>query len=296
MAEHKVQGGDMLLFIDPAGGTDYSMVVCLTSVGVSDSVSVVDASSACGPDKSPGTLEISYSFEGQHLQDPTTGQISGTDLRILLRSETTIGWKLSPETPVDGDEIHTGTGYLSELSSTYAFDSVGVFTGTLQPYGTPEITIYGGGGGFTIGQDYQGGKIAYIDGTGEHGIIVAWTDDSHVNVWSDAYAITGCTNDALYAGLTDTNVIEGLYATSAGWDTRQLTQGGYTDWCLPTANDWYAMRPNCSALSINFFGLFWTCNENTGDANNALAFDPFGNTTMILDKSGLGVYIAVRYF
>lgn len=141
MAEHKVSGGTMLLFIDPTGGTDYDTVVCLTSVGKSDSVNVVDASSACGPDKSPGTLEISYTFEGQHLQDPASGKISGTSLRELLRSKTTIGWKIAPETPAIGDELESGTGYLSELSSTYAYDSVGTFTGTLQPYGTPTITV-----------------------------------------------------------------------------------------------------------------------------------------------------------
>lgn len=141
MAEHKVAGGTMLLFIDPAGGTDYDTVVCLTSVGKSDSINVVDASSACGPDKSPGTLEISYSFEGQHLQDPVSGKISGTSLRQLLRAKTTIGWKIAPESPVTGDEIEEGTGYLSELSSTYAYDSVATFSGTLQPYGTPSITI-----------------------------------------------------------------------------------------------------------------------------------------------------------
>ena len=141
MAEHKVAGGTMLLFIDSTGGTSYDTVVCLTSVGKSDSVSVVDASSACGPDKSPGTVEISYSFEGQHLQDPASGKISGTSLRQLLRAKTTIGWKISPVSPVTGDEVEEGTGYLSELSSTYAFDSVGTFSGTIQPYGTPTITV-----------------------------------------------------------------------------------------------------------------------------------------------------------
>jgi len=141
MAEHKVAGGTMLLFIDPEGGTDYDTVVCLTSVGKADSVTVVDASSACGPDKSPGTLELSYSFEGQHLQDPDSGKISGTSLRQLLRSKTTIGWKIAPETPVTGDEIESGTGFLSELSSTYAFDSIGTFTGSIQPQGTPIISV-----------------------------------------------------------------------------------------------------------------------------------------------------------
>ena len=141
MAEHKVAGGTMLLFIDSTGGNNYDTVVCLTSVGKSDSVSVVDASSACGPDKSPGTVEISYSFEGQHLQDPASGKISGTSLRQLLRAKTTIGWKISPVSPVTGDEVEEGTGYLSELSSTYAFDSVGTFSGTIQPFGTPTITV-----------------------------------------------------------------------------------------------------------------------------------------------------------
>lgn len=141
MAEHKVAGGTMLLFIDPAGGTDYDTVVCLTSVSKSASVTVVDASSACGPDKSPGTIELSYGFEGQHLQDPVTGKISGTSLRQLLMSKATIAWSIEPESPVTGDEIEYGTGYISELSSTYAFDSVGTFTGTIQPYGTPTIEI-----------------------------------------------------------------------------------------------------------------------------------------------------------
>lgn len=141
MAEHKVQGGTMLLFIDPAGGTNYDTVVCLTSVGKTDSIDPVDASSACGPDKSPGKVAISYSFEGQHLQDPDTGKISGTSLRQLLRAKTFFGFKISPVTPVTGDEIEEGVGYFSELSSTYAFDSVGVFSGVIQPVGQPTITV-----------------------------------------------------------------------------------------------------------------------------------------------------------
>jgi hypothetical protein len=141
MAEHKVAGGTMLLFIDPAGGTAYDTVVCLTSVSKADSVTVVDAASACGPDKSPGTLELSYSFEGQHLQDPDSGRISGTDLRIILRSKSQFAWKIAPVSPVAGDEIEVGVGFFSELSSSYAFDSIGTFTGTIQPVGTPSLSV-----------------------------------------------------------------------------------------------------------------------------------------------------------
>jgi len=141
MSEHKVAGGTMLLFIDPTGGTDYDTVVCLTNLTTADAVSVVDASSACGPDKSPGTIEISYTFEGQHLQDPASGKISGTNLRQLLRNKATVGFKLSPVAPVTGDEVQEGTGYISELGSTYSYDSIGTFSLTLQPFGTPSITI-----------------------------------------------------------------------------------------------------------------------------------------------------------
>lgn len=133
----------MLLFIDPEGGTNYDTVVCLTSVGKSDSVAVVDGASACGPDNSPGALTISYTFEGQHLQDPDTGKISGTSLRTLLRAKTTIGFLISPVTPVEGDEIESGTAFISDLSSTYAFDSFATFTGTLTPFGTPTLTTEG---------------------------------------------------------------------------------------------------------------------------------------------------------
>jgi hypothetical protein len=142
MAEHRV-GADnpMLLFIDPLGGTSYDTVVCLTRVSKSDTVDSADASSACGPNKSIGNLSISYSAEGYHLQDPDSGKISGTSLRILLRDKATVGFKIAPATPVAGDEIEEGTGFLSSLSSDYAFDADATFTLELQPFGTPTITI-----------------------------------------------------------------------------------------------------------------------------------------------------------
>ena len=293
MAEHKVEGGNMLLFIDPNGGNAYDIVVCLTSVSKADSVTVVDASSACGPDKSPGTIELSYAFEGQHLQDPDSGKISGTDLRFLLRDEQTIGWMIAPETPVTGDEIESGTGFLSELSSTYSFDSVATFSGTISPYGDPTLSIYGQSAGLAVGQAYQGGTIAFLNEAGDHGIIAAWLDDSHSNIWGSVGSI-GATADTLYGGLANTNLIEAAWATSAGYDARQLTNGTYTDWCLPSTLDWYAIQPNCTTLGIDQFIEYWTCVES--DATNAFSFNPDANSAFIADKTNTKEFIAVRYF
>jgi hypothetical protein len=113
-------------------------------VSKSDSVDTVDSASACGPNKSIGSVNISYSAEGYHIQDADTGKISGTSLRQLLRSRTTVGFKISPQTPVEGDEVETGTGFLSSLSSDYAFDADATFTLELQPFGSPVITVTAG--------------------------------------------------------------------------------------------------------------------------------------------------------
>lgn len=141
MAEHKVSAGTMLLFIDPNGGTAYDTVLCLRSVSITDSVAAIDISSWCGPGKLPGLNDITLSFDGYHLQDPNSGSISGTDLRILLRNKTTIGWKLSPASPVGGDEIQTGIGFISDLSSSYSFDNVGSFNFTINVKGDVTTTI-----------------------------------------------------------------------------------------------------------------------------------------------------------
>jgi hypothetical protein len=234
MSEHKVNGGTMLLFIDPTGGTNYDTVVCLTSVGQAMSVQPVDASSACGPDKSPGAIDISYTFEGQHLQDPITGQISGTDLRLLLMAEQTVGWKLSPETPVTGDEIQEGTGYLSELSSTYAFDSVGVFTGTLQPYGVPTINIYRPGAvNFAVQIEgpeiLSGGFDIYSISGSVFDVTVDWGDGNltnytGLNYYNTTYTYPG--NDiyiiTVIPSTTDINISFGPNLAAGGTQIRQF--------------------------------------------------------------------------
>lgn len=145
MSEHKYKLGalGMLLYMDLSGiapYTNYDTVVCLTEVSPQDSVAVIDSSSACGPDKQAGIAEFTIGGSGIHLVDPTTGKVSGTSLRIALRNKTLCGYKISPATPEEGDEIETGTCFVQQLGSTYNFNAPTNFTFTLQPYGTSTIT------------------------------------------------------------------------------------------------------------------------------------------------------------
>lgn len=295
MAEHKVNGGDMLLFIDPLGGTNYDTVVCLTSVGISDSVQPVDASSACGPDKSPGAVDISISFEGQHLQDPTSGDISGTDLRILLRAEQTIGWMLSPVSPQPGDEIQTGTGYLSELSSTYAFDSVGVFSGTIQPYGLPTTTVEPSGPTLSLGDNYAGGTIAYLDNTGQHGFVFLY--DMGGYFWQEEIpgTLTGSNGTSIGSGDTNTSTIISSGATS--YPALACVNGpynGYNDWVFPSMNEMYEIINNKSYYpSIDLSGTYWTSTEY--DSDNAYKCTTLG-ALISANKQNIYNVFPIRYF
>jgi hypothetical protein len=143
MAQRKVIGKDILLFIDPAGGTEYKTLVCLTSNGLNRTTAITDAASKCGPDSQPGAQTISIPFTGQIMVDPETGKASEGDLHDLWANSTNIGWKIGPAVPVDGDIIYSGQGFISDLSSTQDMNGA-TFTGTIAVSGAVTKTIYPG--------------------------------------------------------------------------------------------------------------------------------------------------------
>lgn len=143
MAQRKVNGKDILLFIDPAGGTDYKTIVCLTSNSKKLATATLDAASKCGPDSSPGAQTISIDFTGQVVVSPDTGKVSEADLFTLWANSTQIGWKIGPAVPVEGDVIYEKQGFIADLSDTYDMNGA-TFTGTIAVSGTPVQTIYPG--------------------------------------------------------------------------------------------------------------------------------------------------------
>lgn len=138
--ERKVTGNDMLLFIDPAGGTSYSLVVCLTSNSFNIANAVIDAKSKCGPDNLPGVQSFEVSFEGQIIWSPDSGRVGHYSLLTLASNKTTIGWKMAKATnTVDGNVSITGTAFIANVDSTFADEAPGTFACTLGIYGTPTI-------------------------------------------------------------------------------------------------------------------------------------------------------------
>ena len=117
-----------------------------------------------------------------------------------------------------------------------------------------------------IGQPYQGGIIAYLDSTGQHGLIVATADQSLGIQWygiNGDYIVTGATGTAIGTGLTNTNTIiaaqgSGSYAASIA---RDYNGGGYTDWFLPSKDELNILYENKFAIGGFTDYYYWSSTE-----------------------------------
>ena len=99
-------------------------------------------------------------------------------------------------------------------------------------------------GQFYIGASYGGGIIFYIDGTGQHGLISAITDQSTGAQWGCTGTFWGGTSTAIGTGQANTTIIVNGCSAIAGIAARicnDLVLNGYTDWFLPSLDELYQM-------------------------------------------------------
>lgn len=141
MAQRTVNGKDILLFIDPSGGTDYKTIVCLTDNSLTRTTGIESANSKCGPDSGPGDQTQSISFAGQIVYEAETGKIASHSMHSLWSSSTSISWKMSTATPVSGDVVYSGAGWISELTEGAPVNGRATFSGTISVTGTITQTV-----------------------------------------------------------------------------------------------------------------------------------------------------------
>ncbi len=141
--------------------------------------------------------------------------------------------------------------------------------GELQVYnGTAWTNMVGGtaqSAQLVIGQSYQGGKIAYIDGTGLHGLIAADADLSAAAIWwNGSSTITGATGTAIGTGMANTNTIiasQGNTGTYAAKICRDYRGGNYTDWFLPSKDELNQLYVNKVAVGGFANNVYWSSTE-----------------------------------
>ena len=154
---------------------------------------------------------------------------------------------------------------------------------------------------FGIGQNYGGGKIFYLDGTGYHGLIAAFTDQTGFSCyWDNGFTYhTGATSITIGAGFANTNTIisyqgAGSYAAKIA---RTYTGGGYSDWYLPSENELYQLYLNKATIGGFNTGMYWSSSEDI--SNYALAMGRefnFGVSNHFSKSSTYGSVRAIRAF
>ncbi len=124
---------------------------------------------------------------------------------------------------------------------------------------------------FTIGQDYQGGKIAYIDATGLHGLIAAPVDQGQAK-WHDlnlsgGNSTTGATGVEIGTGKSNTDAIIAFHGSEnhAARICYDLVLGGYDDWYLPSKLELNQLYINRVAIgnfaNSNSYFFYWSSSE-----------------------------------
>jgi len=123
--------------------------------------------------------------------------------------------------------------------------------------------------GKTFGTDYAGGYVFYNDGNGG-GLVSAKTDQSTGIIWAILAYQTTLVNGTLYtigSGSTNTDKIiaqNGVGNTYAAGNARSCTDGGYSDWFLPSRDELDLMYTKLKKNGVGSFAAnyYWSSSEN----------------------------------
>jgi hypothetical protein len=125
-----------------------------------------------------------------------------------------------------------------------------------------------------LGENYGGGKIFWLDETGQHGLIAASSDQSAKGVaWNPGKLVaTGANADVLYSGLKNSEKIISVQGSNEMSAARlcldlAITSNNivYNDWYLPSRfelNLLYQQKMLIGGFNI-ISGIYWSSTETT---------------------------------
>jgi hypothetical protein len=160
----------------------------------------------------------------------------------------------------------------------------------------------------SIGDYYQGGKIAHIlvsgetgyDANTQHGLIASVNDLIYFIRWyKGSYTTTGATGTAIGTGLSNTNAIiasQGELATSyAAGVARAYNGGGYTDWYLPSRDELSKLYLNKTLIAgFPAERSYWSSSEHSNGA--AYRLESFFGGNSEINKDNTCYVRAIRAF
>jgi hypothetical protein len=117
------------------------------------------------------------------------------------------------------------------------------------------------GATYTVGQNAQGGKIFWVDDTGQHGLVASLVDQT-TGPWYNGETNTKANRSGIYGGEYNTSqIIKGLgYGTYAAATAAAYNGGLYGDWYLPSHGELSVLVS--SGLGL-ISGTYWSSTENS---------------------------------
>jgi hypothetical protein len=244
-------------------------------------------------------LSVPYSLHAK-TAETLTSEIEETDPVFIAWDKDYNDLINTPAAP-DGSETKVNAG--TNVSVTGAGT-------TANPY---IVNATSGGGGFThyIGEQYGGGVIFHLwkDNAGvEHGLIVAVTDQSTSQAWSNVGStLIGSSAQSSWDGLSNSNAIVGQagHTSSAAKLCLDLESGGQNDWYLPAIDElsllWHnrfnvnkALSTIGGATVLPNSVYYWSSTEY--DATFVFSFTFYFGHQLSRDKTSTYRVRAVRAF
>jgi hypothetical protein len=226
--------------------------------------------------------------------------LEATTSAVLEASSTTQGFLPPRMTKAQRDAIPSPiTGLMIWCSDNFGGE-IEVFNGAIWVNMNGRIS----NSTLSIGDYYQGGKIAYIlqlgdpgyDANVQHGLVATAADISTNAVWGCYGILLSPTSFDFGTGNTNTNVIMAGCAT-AGIAARlcgDLVEEGYSDWYLPSLDELGKLILNKDAIG-GFEGDWYWSSSDYNNANVAWLWDKAG-FTFYQEKYFTGNVRAVRSF
>lgn len=181
------------------------------------------------------------------------------------------------------------TAFTTYYARAYATNSAGISYGDQVTFSTT----------YTLGAQYGGGIIYYLDATGQHGLIAATADYANLLQWTNGATLSIGTDDQ--NGATNTTKIiaalgnTGIYAAKI---CRDFRGGGFTDWFLPSRNQLdllFFKKSFVGGFSTNISYGYWSSSEFS--YNDTWAYDFTGLLfAFTVPKKSAGYVRAIRAF